>query len=354
MRDYLWAGPVGRIRIIEKGLLTRSDLAKVLDAGSLEAALMALRDSFYGPYVSRLENADMFEVALQEAIKDAHDKVMKLAPEPLVIAAYRARYDFHNLKVLLKAEMLQVPAEEGAYSRLGNLTPGDLIRVAEAARQGEAPVAPGELEPDSIAESVYKVTCELAAVYTQVLAQAGTRRLSSFEVDGLIDKSYYAWAASVYNKSGYDALVEIIRSEIDIINLTMAVRAHLMGISSSDFAGILIPGGYIATAELAEGYSKGYTGIAGVYKDTRLEHLANRGVSLAQRRQLLTGWERECDNAMVKLVRDARKISLGPEPVFGYMFGRELEVRNLRIILSGKQSLIPEHEISERLRESYA
>ena len=78
------------------------------------------------------------------------------------------------------------------------------------------------------------------------------------------------------------------------------------------------------------------------------------GVCPWHRGEPLTGWERECDNAMVKLVRDARKISLGPEPVFGYMFGRELEVRNLRIILSGKQSLIPEHEISERLRESYA
>jgi V/A-type H+-transporting ATPase subunit C len=354
LRDYLWASPVGRIRTIEKGLLTRSDLAKVLDAGNLEGALMALRDSFYGPYVSKLEHADMFEVALEEAVKAVHDKVMRLAPEPLIIAAYRARYDFHNLKVLLKAEMLQVPAEEGGFSRLGNLTPEELMEALKPVRQGQAPVAPLELEPDSIGESAYKVTCELAAVYARVLAQAEIGQLSSFEVDGLIDKSYYTWAASVYRKSGYDALEEIIRSEIDIINLKMAVRANLLGISSSDFGGILIPGGNVDAARLAEGYIRGYRGVADVYKHTRLEHLANRGVSQAQKGQPLTGWERECDNAMVKLVRQARKISLGPEPVFGYMFGREVEVRNLRIILSGKQSLIPEHEISERLRESYA
>jgi len=336
LRDYLWASPVGRIRIIEKGLLTRSDLAKVLDAGNLEGALLALRDSFYGPYVSKLENPDMFEVALQEAVKAVHDKVMKLAPEPLVIAAYR------------------VPPEEGAFSSLGNLTPEELKGALEPVRRGEAPAAPQELEPDSVAESAYKVTCELAAVYAQVLEQDQTRQLTSFEVDSLIDKSYYAWAASVYSKSGYDALVDIIRSEIDIVNLKMAVRARRLGISSPDFEGILIPGGSIDTARLAEGYSKGYAGIASAYKDTRLERLAARGVSLAQKGQPLTGWERECDNAMVRLVRQARKISLGPEPVFGYMFGRELEVRNLRIILAGKQSEISEHEISERLRESYA
>ena len=354
MRDYLWASPAGRIRIIEKGLLTRSDLAKVLDAGNLEAALMALRDSFYGPYVSKLENPDLFEEALEEAVRDAHNKVMKLAPEPMVIAAYKARYDFHNLKVLFKAEMLQVPPEEGAFSGLGNLMPGELRETLEAVRQGHHPAQPAELEPDSIAESTYKVTCELAAVYGRVVAQNRSQQLSSFEVDSLIDRAYYGWAASVYKKSGYDALVEIIRSEIDIINLKMAVRAQRLGISGPDFARILIPGGNIRADEIAESYNKGYTGLAGVYRNTPWERLASQGVSLAQRGEPLTGWERECDNAMVKLVRDARKISLGPEPVFGYMFGRELEVRNLRIILSGKQSLIPEHEISERLRESYA
>lgn len=354
MRDYLWASPVGRIRIIEKGLLTRSDLGKVLDAGNLETALVALRDSFYGPYVSKIENAALFGVALQEAVKDAHDGVMKLAPEPLVIAAYRARYDFHNLKVLLKAEMLEVPWEEGAFTELGNLAPGGLRAMLQAMGQGQAVPAPPEYEPDSITESIYKVTLELAGTYRRVVDVAKSKESSSFEVDSWIEKSYYAWAASIYRKYGYQALIEFIKSEIDILNLKMAIRARLLGISGLDFGGIVISGGAISPVELAEAYIEGYKGIAALYKNTGLENLAQRGVSLAEKRQPLTGWERECDNAMVKMVREAGSICLGPEPVFGYMFGREVEVKNLRIILSGKQSLIPENEISERLRESYA
>lgn len=354
MRDYLWASSVGRIRIMERGLLTGSDLAKVLDAGNLETALMALRDSYYGPYVAKLGSPDSFEAALEEAVRVAYDQVMKLAPEPLVIAAYRARYDFHNLKVLLKAEMLQVPPEAGAFSELGNLTPGELREVVEAVRQGRRPEPPGEMEPDSIPESTYKVACELAEVYAMVVGLTQFRKPSAFEVDGLIDRSYYTWAAFVYKKSGYDELAELIKSEIDLVNLKMAVRAQLLRISGADFKGIVIPGGEVSADRLAKSYNRGYAGIAEVYKDTRWERLAAQGVSLAQKRQPLTAWERECDNAMVKLVRQARKISLGPEPVFGYLFARELEARNLRIILSGKQSMVTDHEISERLRESYA
>ena len=342
--------PCGRIRTIEKGLLTRSDLAKVLDAGNLEGALMALRDSFYGPMFRKLNMRTCLRVALEKQSRPSRQGD-ETCSEPLIIAAYRARYDFHNLKVLLKAEMLQVPAEEGGFSRLGNLTRRS-CGSPEAGTPGQAPVAPLELEPDSIGKRLQGNLRAGGGVCPGV-GTSRNRATSSFEVDGLIDKSYYI---RLHRFTGSPGMMreEIIRSEIDIINLKMAVRANLLGISSSDFGGILIPGGNVDAARLAEGYIRGYRGVADVYKHARLEHLANRGVSQAQKGQPLTGWERECDNAMVKLVRQARKISLGPEPVFGYMFGREVEVRNLRIILSGKQSLIPEHEISERLRESYA
>ncbi len=353
MRDYLWASPVGRIRIIEKGLLTRSDLSQILDAGNLETALMTLRDSFYGPYVSKLEDASFFETALKEAVKDAHDSMMKLAPEPMVLAAYRARYDFHNLKVLLKAQLLGVPDEPGAFSELGNLSLDHLKEILTKADQGESISMWFEQEPDPRTESAYEVSLEIAGTYRQVAKGDALSGLSPFEVDSWIDKSYYGWAESVYRKYGYPALIEFIKSEIDIVNLKMAIRAKLLGISGTDFGNIVLLGGNIKPVKLAEAYLGDYQDIAGVYKGTQLENLAKQGVLLAEQKQSLTKWEKQCDNTVVEIVREAGSVCLGPEPVFGYVFGREIEVKNLRIILSGKQSLIPENEISERLRESY-
>lgn len=354
MRDYLWASPVGRIRIIEKGLLTKGDLRKVLDTDSLEGALAALRDSFYGPYVSKLENSALFESALQKAAKDAGDSVMQLAPEPMVIAAYRARNDFHNLKVFLKSEVLGVLGEEEAFTHLGNLPPDSLKKMLEGAVEEESPLEPPEFEADSIEESAWKVALKLVDLYSQVLQATEVEELCSFEVDSWIDKEYYAWAAVVYRKHGYDQLFDFIKAEIDIVNLKMAIRARLLEISDDNFDKIALLGGNLKVVELAQAYSQGLDSIASLYEKTMLGDLAKRGVSLAQRSEPLTAWERECDNVMIEIIRKAAKICLGPEPVFGYMFGREIEVKNLRIILSGKQALIPEHEISGRLRESYA
>ena len=46
-----------------------------------------------------------------------------------------------------------------------------------------------------------------------------------------------------------------------------------------------------------------------------------------------------CD-ALMGVARRAKYYS-GPEPVFGYLFAKEAEVRSLRVILSGKQSSVP-------------
>jgi V/A-type H+-transporting ATPase subunit C len=81
--------------------------------------------------------------------------------------------------------------------------------------------------------------------------------------------------------------------------------------------------------------------------------LAERGAALCLKKESLTKWERACDDALMAVVRKARFFALGPEPVFGFIFAKEMETRNLRVILSGKQSSVPKEEISERLRDPY-
>jgi len=101
-------------------------------------------------------------------------------------------------------------------------------------------------------------------------------------------------------------------------------------------------------------FAQGPKGVYAVYQGSELEKLAGRGLSFVEKNEPLTRWEKDCDDAISEIVKEAGKVALGPEPVFGYVFGREIETKNLRIIFSGKQSSVPESRIRERLRESYA
>ncbi|MDZ7835309.1 MAG: V-type ATPase subunit [Alkalibacterium sp.] len=62
----------------------------------------------------------------------------------------------------------------------------------------------------------------------------------------------------------------------------------------------------------------------------------------------------ETDNAYMEKMREARLESFGPMPVIAYLYAKETEVMNLRLILSGKENGLTADEIRERMRLNYA
>jgi V/A-type H+-transporting ATPase subunit C len=52
-------------------------------------------------------------------------------------------------------------------------------------------------------------------------------------------------------------------------------------------------------------------------------------------------------------MKKAKFINLGPEPIVTYMYARETEIRNIRIILVGKLNKVSDNLIRERQRDSY-
>ena len=67
----------------------------------------------------------------------------------------------------------------------------------------------------------------------------------------------------------------------------------------------------------------------------------------------LTPFERACDDAQTGFLQQAILIPFGPEPVLAFIAAREQEMRNIRIIISGKLAKLPAATIRERMREAY-
>ena len=67
----------------------------------------------------------------------------------------------------------------------------------------------------------------------------------------------------------------------------------------------------------------------------------------------LTFVEKQCDDFYLDIVKSAKNVLYGPEPLGAYIVAREYEVRNLRIVVAGKLSGLRAETIKERLRSSY-
>ena len=91
------------VRSVEMNLLTKERAENLIDCNSPEDAIKILIDIGYGKGAEEIEAKD-FEKLLSEEIKKVYDFVRGIAPSEAKLYAFLYPYDYHNLKVLMKAE----------------------------------------------------------------------------------------------------------------------------------------------------------------------------------------------------------------------------------------------------------
>ena len=95
--DYLFLS--ARIRSLEKDLLTSQRLEQLLQSPSVENCSQLLSDLGYAPIRD--------EASLQSSLKRQREAVFaeleRFMPEKQLLDVFRIKYDYHNIKVLLKA-----------------------------------------------------------------------------------------------------------------------------------------------------------------------------------------------------------------------------------------------------------
>jgi V/A-type H+-transporting ATPase subunit C len=67
----------------------------------------------------------------------------------------------------------------------------------------------------------------------------------------------------------------------------------------------------------------------------------------------LTAVERIADNFWMDMIRETKFIPVGLEVMVSFLLAHEYEVKNLRIVLAGKEAGIASETIRERIRDSY-
>ena len=104
--DYLALS--ARIHAMEGRLLTRDRMDRMIDAREESEALKVLTECGYGG-AEGLRAQDV-ERVLATARAETFQELSTAAPDPRVVDVFRLKYDYHNAKVLVKAEAMGIDA----------------------------------------------------------------------------------------------------------------------------------------------------------------------------------------------------------------------------------------------------
>ena len=172
------------------------------------------------------------------------------------------------------------------------------------------------------------------------------------QIDLILDKACYAQMLRLADASGIAFVKTLVRVKIDLVNLMIVVRILRMNrgdVGRLFLKDALLPGGDLSVSDLST--------LADAEEEVLMERLFYTQYAdfakAAKENATLAHMERAADDAFMRRVKEAKMIGSGPEVLVGYLLGYETEIKNLRILLSGKDAGLSTDVIRERMRENY-
>lgn len=325
--DYLVIS--ARVKALETGLLTAERMEQILDAKSGEDAGKLLQEWGYPQLDPRRPEA--MDAALSAVREATLADLAEGTPDARYIDLFKVKYDYHNVKALLKAEAVGA-APDRMLMDMGRVSTAEL---AEAVRSREL---------DGLPETLAAAVAEAR----EVLDTTRDPQLS----DIVLDRWCYRDMAALAEETGSAFLRGYVAVQIDAVNLRTAVRTLRMGKGTDFLLGVLLEGGEISPDAVLKAASGGGTGLRDLYGATRFRTAAEAGAD-ALSGGPLTEFEKRCDDAVGDYLAGARYVPFGEAPLVGYLAARETEYTNLRIVLMGRAAGIDPAVIRTRLRASY-
>ena len=323
--DYLCLS--AQIRSKERNLLDHARMERMIEAPTVEEAVRLLTELGYEKFDPTDQKA--FIRSLLHRRVELFEELYRYTPEPEIIDVFKLKYDYHNLKTIIKTR-------EEDNSNL--LIDAGRVGITELVNRHEQSGGWEFLPP---------MLMKAAQEGERVLAETGDPQHS----DALMDQIMFEEMHQIAVKTDCPYLTRYVEATIDAANLRSVIRTLRMGRSAAFLKEFLFEGGSVGVDSILRAAVSNE--VESAFRPTALRDAAAAGVEVLKSGGHLMEFEKLCDNAVLAQAGAARRIPFGVEVVIGYVAAREAELTNVRIIMSGRMAGLAPDTIRERLRDSY-
>jgi len=318
--DFLYLTAL--VREKENWLVSAEQLDRIIRTDSDLDVAKILEECGYEQV--EVSDAARLDRALGQKMTVVLQEIAARVPDMRMVDMFRVKYDYHNAKVLIKAEAADVD---------GDRLMSDGGRVARAVFEEDYYEGLFDSAPPILAKAI------LAA--RQVLKETKDAQAA----DMILDRAMYQEYLDLAEVLGDAFFSGYIRLSIDGVNLRTAVRVVRMGMGPDKLIDALIPGGTVSPERVIRAAN-----MKQLYIGTPLAAAAQLASDVMEG-GALTAFEREIDNARSVYMKQARFIAFGLAPVLAYLVALEAEAEALRIVMVGRNAGLEPEAIRERLRD---
>ena len=318
-----------RLRVMEKELLKSENFIRASETETLEDALRSLSDTVYNKYINKISSPTEYEYILKEELTRFYDELFDISPSKIPLRLITLKYFYHNLKVLIKEDIGKKDLKD-LYMNIGDF---DLKEYRDALVKG------------SKKNKYFELIQRVEEIYEE--------KKDPQLIDIYLDNAYFTELLELAEESQVDLFIEYAKNLIDFTNIRTLLRAKKQEKDVEFLRQIIIEGGNVRKETYLDLLNRELSSDTDVFKKLEIYKYIKEALDSFKERGNLSDFEREMDNYFIDLIKDVKYITYGPEVIFANVLAKEMEIKNLRIILVSKLNGLDSEFIREKLRDTY-
>ena len=330
----------------EGKLLSRSDLMRLAESKTKKHAFELLRDFGYNNGKDLDENKG-YEYYIDKEQHKYHKLINEVVPHREDLRLFLVESDYHNLKVILKSEFMEV-GEKPFLLNAGSI---DSSRL-EVLVRGRNYIFFSDVMKRAILEA------------TEMFSKSGDPQ----EIDIIFDKACYREMIEAAKRNGTENLVDevddvtdiedpfllrYVEKKIDLTNLKTFMRLRQINKPVAFFMKLFLKDGQLSENIFTSCYEEPFTVIAEKLAPYGLKELVNEGGKDLKDTGSFSLFEKLCDNDLIKFIKQQKYEPYGISSTAAFLLAKDCEMIALRQIFSGIYAGISSKLIIERLRDTY-
>lgn len=316
----LYVYSISRLRARETKLLDSKTIDSLVDAADMSEICRILTDKGWeisedNPSKAIQVQTDLLWAFARELIDDMSE-----------IAALRAEKDFHNLKAALKSAYMNI--EPDRYFLKYGLVDTELIKKA-------------------VSEKDFSLLPEFMKEIAQEAFEALFKRGDSQWSDSVIDKGSLEASLKFSENSSSQLLKDYCVTRINISDLKIAIRGAKAGKDKEFFEKFLVTTKDFGKDSLAEAAVSGEEAVYEYLERTEYKD------AVEMLKEDFASFERWCDDKIVAQIRREKHNPFTLSPIVAYIIAREIEIKNVGIIIVAKRNDFEKADVQKRMRQMY-
>ena len=319
---YIYAGT--RAKTLERMLLSETQMELLTSAKSAEEAEKVLYDTYLASFLGR-GNETSVKSSIDQSMIDAKETLEMIAPEREILDLLWIKYDFHNLKTILKGKKI-------------NLSDDQIL--------GQC-FSTGTIAPEKILKSVNDQKLGVISTHLERARIEAEDTTHVVGIDHAMQKHYFAAIREIAENTKEEFVKKFVRLLIDLFNIKAGLRADAIeGIEARD---VYVPGGSFQLNQFESKESifalLDWFGGEALWKEA-VDHFNETGK--------YNRLEKIADDYVTGWLKDESISIFTPAALFSFFYARKNNAQMISAILTAKRAGMPEVELRTILRRLHA